>query len=210
MFCKNCGSNLSDQAAFCPNCGTKLQEPAQQSQPAAQNHQPQQPAYNYYPQQSAPARPAMNINTNPTAILSYIAAGCSAVAAILWGFIGVTKYSTSISMYEMYLEPSHLTFLTVFIIMALSVSAIFLVLPQLGVLNSNILSKKSALTTAAITTLIVNVFTFFIFNGFLDVINAKGLEFGDTNAVTYLFFILSWAGLVLTFVVFNKSRKEKK
>jgi uncharacterized membrane protein len=35
MFCKNCGKEMPNSAAFCPNCGTKPDAPANQSAPAA-------------------------------------------------------------------------------------------------------------------------------------------------------------------------------
>lgn len=49
MFCKNCGSQLANDAAFCGNCGTKVD-----TQPAPQPayEAPQQPAY------TAPQQPA--------------------------------------------------------------------------------------------------------------------------------------------------------
>ena len=31
MFCKNCGTQMQDGAAFCPNCGTKIEAPAGQT-----------------------------------------------------------------------------------------------------------------------------------------------------------------------------------
>ncbi|MDE5563043.1 MAG: zinc-ribbon domain-containing protein [Clostridiales bacterium] len=39
MFCKNCGSNISDDAVFCPNCGTQVGEGQSQPQaaPVAEN-----------------------------------------------------------------------------------------------------------------------------------------------------------------------------
>ncbi|MBE6672036.1 MAG: zinc ribbon domain-containing protein [Ruminococcaceae bacterium] len=201
MFCKNCGSAISDQASFCPACGTKVQESAQQARPA-----PQQP-------KQAPAadlRSALKLNNDNSALLGYIAAGCSAAAAILWGFIGVSitsfGFKQEASMYEAFLEPNHLTFLTVFIIMALAGSALLLVLPQLGVLNTNILSKKTAIKTSAIVASIVNVFAFFVVHGFKE---GLGIDLGDMNAVTILFFILAWIGLAMTLVVYAKSRKSK-
>jgi len=46
MFCRTCGTKLSDNALFCPSCGTKVRE-------EALNTQPVQPA-----DQAAPAQPA--------------------------------------------------------------------------------------------------------------------------------------------------------
>lgn len=43
MFCKNCGTKVSDDTKFCPNCGTLLKKQAQPVQPA-QPAQPTQPA----------------------------------------------------------------------------------------------------------------------------------------------------------------------
>ena len=55
MFCKNCGAQLSEGAAFCPNCGTAVvkevaepvyQQPAEPQQPVyRQPAEPQQPVY---------------------------------------------------------------------------------------------------------------------------------------------------------------------
>lgn len=55
MFCKNCGAQLSEGAAFCPNCGTAVvkevaepvyQQPAEPQQPVYhQPAEPQQPVY---------------------------------------------------------------------------------------------------------------------------------------------------------------------
>lgn len=203
MFCKNCGSTISDQTAFCPNCGTKVQETAQQPRPVQQNNYPQQPA----PAPATDLRSALNLNTDTTALFSYIAAGCSAVAAILWGFVGKGG-TTGKSLYEAYIEPAHLTAFTVFIIMALALSAVILVLPQLGVLNANILSKKAAVLTATITSIGANVFAFFFVHGYRSV--NPNIDLGDMNAMTFLFFILAWAGLVMTLVVLSKNCKTKK
>ncbi len=87
-FCKNCGAQLADEAAFCTNCGTQAEQVAPQ-QPAApqqayaapqqpyaapqqQYAAPQQPyaaPQQAYPQQAyaqqpyAPARPTSGITT---------------------------------------------------------------------------------------------------------------------------------------------------
>ena len=54
MFCKNCGAQLSEGAAFCPNCGTAVvkdvaepvyQQPAEPQQPVYQQPVYQQPVY---------------------------------------------------------------------------------------------------------------------------------------------------------------------
>ena len=205
MFCKNCGSTIGDQTVFCPTCGTKVQETAaqQQTQPVQNNYPTQQPAP--APAPAPDLRSALNLNTDTTALFSYIAAGCSALAAILWGFIGVSKYGISISLYEGTIEPKNLTFLTVFIIMAFAASAILMVLPQLGVLNSNILSKKTAINSATIIAVVVNIFAYLTVTGL-----CKGIELGDMNVVTFLFFISAWIGLAMTIVVYNKTRKSNK
>ena len=39
MFCKNCGTQMNDNAAFCPNCGAAANgQPAQPAQPQTQNN----------------------------------------------------------------------------------------------------------------------------------------------------------------------------
>ena len=83
-FCKNCGAQLADEAAFCTNCGTQAEQAAPQQaapqQPVQQAYAaPQQqyaaPQQQYaapqqaYPQQAyaqqpyAPARPTSGITT---------------------------------------------------------------------------------------------------------------------------------------------------
>lgn len=43
MFCRNCGSQLADGAAFCGNCGTKVEVQAAPQQPVYEA--PQEPVY---------------------------------------------------------------------------------------------------------------------------------------------------------------------
>lgn len=49
MFCKNCGQQLAEGAAFCPNCGMTVTQPdtapAASEQPAAEQGTAQQPPY---------------------------------------------------------------------------------------------------------------------------------------------------------------------
>ena len=66
MFCKNCGQQLAEGAAFCPNCGAAVTQPdatpTTSEQPAAEQAtaQPQQPftppqqPYGQYPGYGAP------------------------------------------------------------------------------------------------------------------------------------------------------------
>lgn len=49
MFCKNCGQQLAEGAAFCPNCGMTVTQPdtapAASEQPAVEQGTAQQPPY---------------------------------------------------------------------------------------------------------------------------------------------------------------------
>lgn len=54
MFCKNCGTELRDEAMFCPNCGT-----------ATANNQPQNPPQQAFVQQAQPVKPEQITPTAP-------------------------------------------------------------------------------------------------------------------------------------------------
>ena len=70
MFCKNCGAQLSEGAAFCPNCGTAVvkevaepvyQQPAEPQQPVyRQPAEPQQPVYQQPVYQQPGYQPVVN------------------------------------------------------------------------------------------------------------------------------------------------------
>lgn len=70
MFCKNCGAQLSEGAAFCPNCGTAVvkevaepvyQQPAEPQQPVySQPAEPQQPVYQQLVYQQPVYQPVVN------------------------------------------------------------------------------------------------------------------------------------------------------
>ena len=70
MFCKNCGAQLSEGAAFCPNCGTAVvkevaepvyQQPAEPQQPVySQPAEPQQPVYQQPVYQQPVYQPVVN------------------------------------------------------------------------------------------------------------------------------------------------------
>ena len=70
MFCKNCGAQLSEGAAFCPNCGTAVvkevaepvyQQPAEPQQPVyRQPAEPQQPVYQQPVYQQPVYQPVVN------------------------------------------------------------------------------------------------------------------------------------------------------
>ncbi len=66
MFCKNCGTQIDDNAAFCPNCGQ------------AANAQPTQPT-----------QPAQPVNQNSGAAKSKLAAG---LLGIFLGSLGVHNF----------------------------------------------------------------------------------------------------------------------
>ena len=60
-FCKNCGNELLDTAAFCPKCGTAAENPAPtQATPAPEANQ--QPQYQQAPNYQAPNYQAPNYN----------------------------------------------------------------------------------------------------------------------------------------------------
>lgn len=87
MFCKNCGTEINDQAAFCPSCGAKVgDQPQAQAQP-----QGQQPPYQQAPYQQPPVVPGpqgpTERNIGIAILLSIITCG---IYAIYW-FITLTN-----------------------------------------------------------------------------------------------------------------------
>ena len=82
MFCKNCGMQLPNNAAFCANCGTQVD-----AQPAYQSYQ--QPNYSYQQQAYTP-----NYQPAPTASDPYLEdlAGSilgKGIAGLILGFMGL-------------------------------------------------------------------------------------------------------------------------
>lgn len=69
MFCRNCGSQLPDNAAFCGNCGTKVEAvaaaPQQPAYEAVQQPAPAQQPVFVAPQQSAYAAPQQPVQAPP-------------------------------------------------------------------------------------------------------------------------------------------------
>ncbi len=65
-FCKNCGKEVSEQAAFCVGCGASLATPAPAPAPAPPPASAPAPSYNYQQPNPAPA-PAPSYNNEPQA-----------------------------------------------------------------------------------------------------------------------------------------------
>lgn len=92
MFCKNCGTEINDQAAFCPSCGAKVgDQPQAQAQPQGQQPPYQQAPYQQAPYQQPPVVPGpqgpTERNIGIAILLSIITCG---IYAIYW-FITLTN-----------------------------------------------------------------------------------------------------------------------
>lgn len=82
MYCKNCGANNLDGAAFCADCGTRLNDEA----PNAFGSEPaQNGAYFYGENYASPAKASKN------KLIGLIAAGAAALAVIVLGIIFIPK-----------------------------------------------------------------------------------------------------------------------
>ncbi len=89
MFCKNCGKEILDNAAFCTYCGAQSatpQQPVQQPQPVYQQptyQQPQQPVY----QQPSYQQPAYQQSGYASAPYESPEGKSAATAALVWGIL---------------------------------------------------------------------------------------------------------------------------
>ena len=85
MFCKKCGAQVNDGAAFCPGCGTKIAAapPQNNRQPEAQQPGGPQPNYGRQPyQQPYGQRPPAKSGSGVD-LMGIIALGAGALGAIL-------------------------------------------------------------------------------------------------------------------------------
>lgn len=93
MFCKNCGNQIPDNAAFCGSCGTKVEAQAAPQQPAYEA--PQQPAYTapqpayQQPAQAAPAQSTNDPALDSLATNSMIFGILSAALGLSFGVPGI-------------------------------------------------------------------------------------------------------------------------
>lgn len=71
MFCKNCGHQVDDHAAFCPNCGCRTDNPGSDSTGAGSNG---------------------NVNTAFTGSVSKYSRGLAMIFVVLLGWIGVHRF----------------------------------------------------------------------------------------------------------------------
>ena len=83
MFCRNCGNQISDQAAVCPRCGSATGV-AQQPYYGAQQpyYGVQQPYYGVQPEEKS-----------TLATCALVFAFLVPIAGLILGIIGVTKYN---------------------------------------------------------------------------------------------------------------------
>lgn len=105
MFCKNCGSQLADDAVFCGNCGTKVEA---QAAPQPAYTAPQQPAYTapqptYTAPQPAPAAandPALDSLATNTMVFGILGAAlglCIGVPGIIFSVLTKNKVDEFVS-----------------------------------------------------------------------------------------------------------------
>ena len=79
MFCKNCGKEISDDAAFCPHCGTKIK-----CENAYTNTFSESP-YAYAPQ------PAPKDTSNTIAIVGFVLSFFFSIAGLICSIMGYKK-----------------------------------------------------------------------------------------------------------------------
>ena len=100
MFCRNCGTQMTDDAKFCANCGTPVAAPVAPAAPAApvQEAPVQQAPVQEAPAQQAPAKaPANDIAATIKGYMHYIVGGVAVVALILGILNLFGLYNVSIS-----------------------------------------------------------------------------------------------------------------
>ncbi len=80
MYCKNCGSQLSDTAKYCPNCGTQLHIDTKQPQEATVKTITDHSATNAMPMTSVPD--VSKIKTYPFAVWKLVSGIISLVFSV--------------------------------------------------------------------------------------------------------------------------------
>ena len=195
MFCPKCGSNIPERSVFCTNCGHRIQEAAPQP--------PTQPA----------ASPLATLTTDPVKLFSYLSCAASVLAMILWlcikfvtsiSFLGITK-TQSISLYETFFEPTHTTFLTVFVVLGFIAAAVFVLIPTF---NLGFIKKSTSYKIAFQSSAVANILGILSLNACLATSNHEALEY--MNFAGWACFIFGLAGLALCVLAIHKAKKTAK
>ena len=87
MFCKNCGKEIANDAAFCPYCGTKIK--CENSYSNTINASP----YTYAPQ------PAPKDTSNTIAIVGFVLSFFFCLAGLICSIIGYKKAKAVVVLY---------------------------------------------------------------------------------------------------------------
>ncbi|MCD7727874.1 MAG: DUF4190 domain-containing protein [Ruminococcus sp.] len=110
-FCKNCGAQIEDAAAFCPNCGTTVAEEPDvtaSSEPQFNEYQPTQPAqpvqpdYQQYQQYQQPGvYPEGKLNGLAVAgfvvsLVSLFICGISSIVGLILSAIGLMQINKNV------------------------------------------------------------------------------------------------------------------
>ena len=208
MFCPKCGAKIGDRSVFCTNCGTRLQAPVPQPTQArpVQTQTPVQPSQSTAPVQP---NPLASITGDLVKLFSYLSCAANLLAMILWLCIkfevtifGITKAT---SLYEAFFEPTHTTFLTVFVVLGFLAGAVFTVLPNF---NLGFIKKSTSYKIALQSSIVANVLGIFSLHACLAMSEHDALEY--MNFAGWTCFLFAFIALALCILTIRKTTKAAK
>ena len=197
MFCNKCGNQLNDNAVFCTKCGNRVQAVGAPAQPA----QPQQAAIT----NPLAAKSAAEIRN----YMTYGAAALSLLSLIFWFLVkfevSAWGMTSSASLYEVFFEYAHTTYLTVFVALGYIATIAFAALTTINV-ELKMLPKAKAAKFAIKSAIATTVLAFLcLFSGSQI---ANDYTSASMNFAGWFVIILSLATVALLIYIAHSAKKN--
>jgi hypothetical protein len=198
MFCNKCGAQLNDNAVFCTKCGNRVQAAGAPAQPA-------QPAVKAATVNPLAAKSAAEIRN----YMSYGAAALSILSLIFWFLIkfevSAWGMTSAASLYEVFFESAHTTYLTVFVALGYIATAAFAVLPTLST-ELKLIPKAKAAKFAIKSSIATTVLAFLCLYSGSQI--ADSYTDASMNFAGWLVIILSIAVVALLIYIAQSAKKN--